>query len=61
MLEYLRRRHVKGWLQLTVEQRGVTVLEYGLIAALIALVCFSAAATLGISVSNTILAGGSGL
>lgn len=42
MIEYL-----KTWLQLRNDERGVTMLEYGLIAALIAVVCITAVSTLG--------------
>ena len=42
MIEYL-----KTWLDLKTDRRGVTMLEYGLIAALIAAVCVGAVTTLG--------------
>jgi pilus assembly protein Flp/PilA len=47
MTEYLT-----AWQQLGSDRRGVTMLEYGLIAALIAAVCIGAVSTLG----NTVLA-----
>jgi pilus assembly protein Flp/PilA len=48
MVEYL-----KVWLELKSDRRGVTMLEYGLIAALIAAVCVGAVTTLGTTLSNT--------
>jgi pilus assembly protein Flp/PilA len=43
---------LKGWLELKTDQRGVTMLEYGLIAALIAAVCVGAVTTLGTNIST---------
>ncbi len=48
MVEYL-----KAWLELKTDRRGVTMLEYGLIAALIAAVCVGAVTTLGSNISTT--------
>ncbi|MGA3402010.1 MAG: Flp family type IVb pilin [Acetobacteraceae bacterium] len=45
--------HLKAWLALKTDRRGVTMLEYGLIAALIAAVCVGAVTTLGTDISNT--------
>jgi pilus assembly protein Flp/PilA len=47
MLEYL-----KTWMKLEGDRRGVTMLEYGLIAALIAVVCISAVTALGGSLNT---------
>lgn len=47
MVEYL-----KAWSALRTDRRGVTMLEYGLIAALIAAVCVGAVTTLGTSVNT---------
>ncbi len=47
MIEYL-----KTWLDLKTDRRGVTMLEYGLIAALIAAVCVGAVTTLGTNIST---------
>ena len=49
MAEYLT-----AWLELKSDPRGVTMLEYGLIAALIAAVCVGAVAGLGNSISGTL-------
>ena len=46
MVEFL-----KIWLELKTDRRAVTMLEYGLIAALIAAVCVGAVTTLGTSIS----------
>ena len=48
MVEFL-----KIWLALRSDARGVTALEYGLIAALIAAVIITAVATLGNDLTNT--------
>jgi len=48
MVEYL-----KTWLDLKTDRRGVTMLEYGLIAALIAAVCVGAITTFGTDLSGT--------
>ncbi|HVC63818.1 MAG TPA: Flp family type IVb pilin [Acetobacteraceae bacterium] len=47
MYEYL-----KTWLELKTDKRAVTMLEYGLIAALIAVVCIAAVGTLGTDLSD---------
>ena len=44
---------VKAWLALKVDRRAVTALEYGLIAALIAVVIIGAVTTLGTKLSAT--------
>ncbi len=44
---------VKIWLELKVDRRAVTALEYGLIAALIAVVIIGAVTTLGKNLSTT--------
>jgi pilus assembly protein Flp/PilA len=43
---------LKLWLALKTDRRGVTALEYGLIAALIAGVIITAVATLGTNIST---------
>jgi len=48
MLKYLTT-----FLNLTRDERGVTALEYGLIAALIAVVIITAVSTLGTNLSDT--------
>jgi pilus assembly protein Flp/PilA len=48
MVEY-----IKSWLDLKTDRRGVTMLEYGLIAALIAAVCVGAVTTFGTDLSGT--------
>ena len=48
MLEYL-----KLWLELKVDRRAVTALEYGLIAALIAVVIITGVTTLGTNLNLT--------
>ena len=48
MVEYL-----KTWLDLKTDRRGVTMLEYVLIAALIAAVCVGAITTFGTDLSGT--------
>jgi pilus assembly protein Flp/PilA len=48
MIEYL-----KTWLELKTDRRAVTMLEYGLIAALIAAVCVTAVSSLGTHISST--------
>lgn len=45
MIEFL-----KLWLELKTDKRAVTMLEYGLIAALIAAVCVTAVTTLGTNI-----------
>ncbi len=47
MAEFLR-----AWLEMKTDRRGVTMLEYGLIAALIAAVCVGAVTTLGTNIST---------
>ena len=44
---------VKLWLELKVDRRAVTALEYGLIAALIAVVIIGALTTLGTKLTAT--------
>jgi pilus assembly protein Flp/PilA len=46
MLEYMRT-----WLALRLDKRGVTAMEYGLIAALIAVVIITALTQLGTTLS----------
>ncbi len=48
MVDYLT-----AWMALNADRRGVTMLEYGLIAALIAAVCVGAVTTLGTTLENT--------
>jgi pilus assembly protein Flp/PilA len=43
---------LKIWLELKTDRRAVTMLEYGLIAALIAAVCVGAVTTLGSDISG---------
>jgi pilus assembly protein Flp/PilA len=45
-------RFCRAALNLGSDRRGVTMLEYGLIAALIAAVCVGAVTTLGTDLSN---------
>ncbi len=47
MIEYM-----KAWLELKVDRRAVTALEYGLIAALVAVVIIGAVTTLGKDLST---------
>jgi pilus assembly protein Flp/PilA len=47
---------LKAWLELTTDRRGVTMLEYGLIAALIAAVCVGAVTTMGTNLSAMLTA-----
>jgi pilus assembly protein Flp/PilA len=47
MIEFL-----KIWLELKTDRRAVTMLEYGLIAALIAAVCVGAVTTLGTNINT---------
>ena len=44
---------IKTWLELKVDRRAVTALEYGLIAALIAVVIIGAVTTLGTNLKAT--------
>ena len=44
---------VKTWLGLKSDNRGVTALEYGLIAAVVAIVMVAGASTLGTRLNNT--------
>ena len=44
--------YVKTWLELKVDRRAVTALEYGLIAALIAVVIIGAVTTVGTNLTN---------
>ena len=48
MIEYL-----KTWLELKSDKRAVTMLEYGLMAALIAVVCIGVVTTIGTGLSST--------
>lgn len=45
--------HVRTWLALRRDVRAVTALEYGLIAALIAVVIITAVTTLGTNLTTT--------
>jgi pilus assembly protein Flp/PilA len=56
MAEYL-----KAWLDMKTDRRGVTMLEYGLIAALIAAVCVGAVTTFGTTLSSTFTTVGAGI
>lgn len=47
MIEFL-----KTWTALKSDKRGVTMVEYGLMAALIAVVCITAVTTLGTDLSG---------
>ena len=47
MIEYL-----KTWLELTVDRRAVTALEYGVIAGVLAVVVVTAFTTLGTGLNN---------
>ena len=51
MLEYMRT-----WLALRSDERGVTAMEYGLIAALIAVVIIRAITTVGTKLTATFTA-----
>jgi len=51
MLEYMRT-----WLALRSDKRGVTAMEYGLIAALIAVVIIGAVGTVGTKLTATFTA-----
>ena len=44
---------IKTWLELKVDRRAVTALEYGLIAALIAVVIIGAVTTVGTKLTET--------
>ena len=44
---------VKTWLELKTDRRAVTALEYGLIAALIAVVIIGAVTTVGTNLTAT--------
>lgn len=48
MIEY-----ISSWLELRVDRRAVTALEYGLIAALIAVVIITAVTTVGTNLTKT--------
>lgn len=52
---------IKAWLELKVDRRAVTALEYGLIAALIAVVIIGAVTTVGKNLSATFTAIGSAI
>ncbi len=44
---------VKTWMSLKTDRKGVTALEYGLIAALVAVAMITGATTLGTNVNKT--------
>jgi pilus assembly protein Flp/PilA len=44
--------HVRTWFTILFDRRGVTAMEYGLIAALIAVVIIGAVTTVGSNLSN---------
>ena len=44
---------IKTWKKLNVDQRAVTAMEYGLIAALVAVVIIGAVTTMGTSLRTT--------
>ncbi len=44
--------YLKSWTALSSDKRGVTMVEYGLLAALIAVVCITAVTTLGSDLST---------
>ena len=46
-------QHLRTLIELKSDEKGVTALEYGLIAALIAVVIITAVSTLGTSLKNT--------
>ncbi len=48
MIEY-----IKAWMPLKMDRRAVTALEYGLIAALIAVVIIGAVTTVGKNLTTT--------
>ena len=48
MLDYF-----KTWMQLRGDKRAVTMLEYGILAAVIAAVCVTAATLIGTNLSTT--------
>ncbi len=45
--------YLMSWLSIRTDKRAVTALEYGLIAALIAVVIITAVTTLGTKLSST--------
>jgi pilus assembly protein Flp/PilA len=45
--------YYKAWLELKIDRRAVTALEYGLIAALIAVVIIGAVTTVGKNLTTT--------
>jgi len=47
MIEYLT-----AWAALKTDQRGVTMVEYGLMAALVAIVCITAVTILGTQLNS---------
>ena len=51
--EVLMVKIVKTWLGIKSDNRGVTALEYGLIAAVVAIVMVAGASTLGTKLANT--------
>ena len=44
--------YARTWLALRADRRGVTMLEYGLIAALISVVCIGVVSSLGTDLSS---------
>ncbi len=48
--------YVKIWLELKTDRRAVTAMEYGLIAALIAVVIIGALTTIGTNLTTTFTA-----
>ncbi len=53
MISWILTRFVRTAMHLGDDRRGVTMLEYGLIAALIAAVCVGAVTTLGTNISTS--------
>ena len=52
---------IKAWLELKVDRRAVTALEYGLIAALIAVVIIGGVTTVGTKISADLVKVGNAL
>jgi pilus assembly protein Flp/PilA len=46
-------KYLVAWLGMKTDRRGVTMLEYSLIAALIAALCVGAVSTVGTTLSNS--------
>ncbi|WP_081822073.1 Flp family type IVb pilin [Acidocella facilis] len=53
LANYIRAAMTTKLAQLNVDKRAVTAIEYGLIAALIAVVIIAAVSSLGTRISNT--------